>query len=591
MADEKQPLTAPVLPNVVKGDGRYLMTLLKDFLTQTAQQVNLANGFNAEPVDPADEGKVPMPKNFFLSFNRLGGTLSWDHIPDVSILRYYELRENTNVGSQSGLLERVLDNSSTKLPISYVGHIYLYAIDKQGEYSTAAQINYTKSRPTEPKDIALTKNAEGTLVSFLAIPTDCIGANVYINQDKYQVFDNIFLYTGTAKIETVGIAYYDSFGEGQRGMIYCIPPDITGFIVERNGANLDFYWDPISLYGVHYVVKVSTTPDWDRALELFDTKINKHRYIYPNIGEYYLLIKAVDEHNNYSKNAAYALMMNVQDISKNVIISLDQRLVKYNGNKINMYYDIGIDGLKLDKEAIFGEYIVDVELPQWYRARNWFDYKVIGITNTDWKFKDLTFTWDSDMAKKTTWMGVNGDLNGVNVKHQIARYIGPSTYDIEIFGLNNTTTGDKQTIATEVKHADDFRMGRWHTGLYVGDLTKLAWNVNITKVFSLVFYLKTTEKMTDCILMTLRNEASFLLLGYSRQANVFYLSDSNGNDLKTQIDLTERDWLTFGISQGRKNRSLFVSSLGTNKTSHATSEIAPFTNTLNQIYCYPKIIL
>lgn len=591
MADEKQPLTAPVLPNVVKGDGRYLMTLLKDFLTQTAQQVNLANGFSAEPVDPADEGKVPMPKNFFLSFNRLGGTLSWDHIPDVSILRYYELRENTNVGSQSGLLERVRDNSSTKLPISYVGHIYLYAIDKQGEYSTAAQINYTKPRPTEPKDIALTKNAEGTLVSFLAIPTDCIGANVYINQDKYQVFDNIFLYTGTAKIETVGIAYYDSFGEGQRGMIYCIPLDVTGFIVERNGANLDFYWDPISLYGVHYVVKVSTTPDWDRALELFDTKINKHRYIYPNIGEYYLLIKAVDEHNNYSKNAAYALMMNVQDISKNVIISLDQRLVKYNGNKINMYYDIGIDGLKLDKEAIFGEYIVDVELPQRYKARNWFDYKVIGITNTDWKFKDLTFTWDSDMAKKTTWMGVNGDLNGVNVKHQIARYIGPSTYDIEIFGLNNTTTGDKQTIATEVKHADDFRMGRWHTGLYVGDLTKLAWNVNITKVFSLVFYLKTTEKMTDCILMTLRNEASFLLLGYSRQANVFYLSDSNGNDLKTQIDLTERDWLTFGISQGSKNRSLFVSSLGTNKTSHATSEIAPFTNTLNQIYCYPKIIL
>ena len=82
-----------------------------------------------------------------------------------------------------------------------------------------------------------------------------------------------------------------------------------------------------------------------------------------------------------------------------------------------------------------------------------------------------------------------------------------------------------------------------------------------------------------------------LLLGYSKQANAFYLSDSNGNDLDTQLELTERDWLTFGISQGSKQRSLFVSSLGTNKTSYATSEIAPFTDTLNQIYCYPKIIL
>ena len=78
MAEEKATiLRVPDLPNVVKGDGRYLMTLLRDFLAQTAHEVNLANGFSAEDIQKADEGKIPAPKNFFLSFDRLGGVLTW----------------------------------------------------------------------------------------------------------------------------------------------------------------------------------------------------------------------------------------------------------------------------------------------------------------------------------------------------------------------------------------------------------------------------------------------------------------------------------------------------------------------------------
>lgn len=51
MAEEKATiLRVPDLPNVVKGDGRYLMTLLRDFLAQTAHEVNLANGFSAEDI-------------------------------------------------------------------------------------------------------------------------------------------------------------------------------------------------------------------------------------------------------------------------------------------------------------------------------------------------------------------------------------------------------------------------------------------------------------------------------------------------------------------------------------------------------------
>ena len=176
MADlEKKILEAPKLPNHIQGDGRYLMSLLKSFLEQTAEQVNLANGFSAEEINP-EAGGYPTPRDFFLTFTRLGGELSWSHLFDVSELAYYELRSNQDIGQTNGLLERTLDNASDKLPTNYVDTIYLYAVNREGVYSNPAIINYSKPRPDAPKDITVTKTSEGALITFLEIPSNCIGA-------------------------------------------------------------------------------------------------------------------------------------------------------------------------------------------------------------------------------------------------------------------------------------------------------------------------------------------------------------------------------------------------------------------------------
>lgn len=124
MADlEKKILEAPKLPNHIQGDGRYLMSLLKSFLEQSVEQINLANGFSAEEINP-EAGGYPMPRDFFLSFTRLGGELNWSHIYDVSNLAYYELRMDDNIGSSFGLLERTIENHSVMLPPNYVDSVY-----------------------------------------------------------------------------------------------------------------------------------------------------------------------------------------------------------------------------------------------------------------------------------------------------------------------------------------------------------------------------------------------------------------------------------------------------------------------------------
>lgn len=592
MAEEKATiLRVPDLPNVVKGDGRYLMTLLRDFLAQTAHEVNLANGFSAEDIQKADEGKIPAPRNFFLSFDRLGGVLTWSHVYDVENLAYYETRTNKQLGNVDGLLERTRDNKSTALPTSYVGHIYLFAVNKNGDSSTGVELHYSKARPTAPKDLALTKNQEGTLISFLEIPLDCMGANIYVNGTQHVSNDNLFLYTDPDIIKVVSVAYYDQFGEGERETLYCVLPDVTNFMVERNDSQLYFYWDAVEIHGVHYIVKVGVTPDWNKALQLFDTPNNKHRYIYPNTGEYYMLIKAVDEHGNMSENATYVFCTNKLDIHKNVIIELDQEQVAYNGVKNNMYYDAPAQELKLDKEGTHGEYIVDVELPQVYRARNWFEYKVIGETNSTILWDDMDWLWDSVEASNTMWNGTIGDLQGVTVTHEIARYTGKRAEGfIDIVGLNKTLESDSKVNPFEAQHADSYRDGRWHTGLYIGDTTRLAYKIAAPEVFTFSFNIAFKKGIKDTMLATIKGHSGYLVLGVDGDSNKMFLRGSDGITVWTteELAIRERDWLTVAIAQDEQERRLFAHSMNYDIIFYGKEKATPI-GAFSEIYLYPKL--
>ena len=586
---EKQILTAPTLPNHIQGDGRYLMSLLKSFLEQTATQVNLANGFSAEEIDP-NIGAYPMPRNFFLSFTRLGGEFTWDHLNDISNLAYYELREDKNIGSPIGLLERTLDTSSTKLPVNYVATVYLYAVSKDGVYSNPSTINYTKPRPDAPTDISITKTNEGTLITFLAIPSNCIGANIYVDGKKYQALDNVYLLKDATSMKQISIAYYDQFGEGELGTLWLILPDVTGFLVERNGPELDFYWNALNIYGVKYVVKVGATLSWEQGIELFSTTTNdKNRMLYPNTGVYYLMVKAYDENGNYSENAAYQLMNNEPDIYRNVILEFPQQDVFYNGVKINVFYDALSEGITLDREYNRGEYIFDVQLDKKYRARNWLEYSGVTVTNSDLMWQDCLFTWEDALQ---AWLGVAGNTDGAVFRQEIATKQPLGLHDILNIDLNNDLLSEQDTSPLESAHSADFRLGRWANGLYVNDLTKLSYNVPmLSGTFSLVCTLKAQEQLNDCILLVLSSAKHSMTLGYHAGLKQFYLTASDGNTLAVSYaPLTNNvEYFTFGISQSTSKRELFVHTYNNNSVASDSSD-AGLLGAFNTIYCYPQIV-
>lgn len=589
MADlEKKILEAPKLPNHIQGDGRYLMSLLKSFLEQTAEQVNLANGFSAEEINP-EAGGYPMPRDFFLSFTRLGGELSWSHIYDVSNLAYYELRMDDNIGSSFGLLERTIENHSVMLPPNYVDSVYLYAVSKDGNYSNPSVINYSKARPDAPQDLTVTKTSEGTLITFLEIPSNCIGANIYVDNKQFKAVDNIYLVTELSKMEKVEVAYYDQFGEGERASLYLVLPDITGFLVERNGADLDFYWEPVNVYGVKYIVKVGTTNSWADAIELFRTSTNdKNRRIYPNTGQYYLMVKAYDDNGNYSQNAAYQIMNNEPDISRNVILEYDQNDTLYSGTKINVFYDVGIDGVTLDREALAGEYIFGVNLEQRYRARNWLEFSALSVTNNDLTWDDLDFAWDEANQQ---WAGVVGDVDSGSFKSEIALKLDQVSDNAFSVDLNNELVSDQGIIPFETQHVSDYRSGRWVNGLYIDMLTKLAYDVHLdSDVFGLFFNLKTFDKLNDTVLMILAgNDNDYLLFGYDARLERFYLYGSDAVEVYLPYKASSSiEYYAFAVSQSANQRTLYVNIYSERKTYKASVEAAPI-GKFSKLYCYPNM--
>lgn len=588
---QKTKLTVPNLPTTVQGDGRYLMSLLKSFLEQSTAQINLANGFTAEEIEEGSDGAVQTPRDFRLTFTRLGGEFSWSHIRDIENLAYYELRTDTNYGSNMGLLERTIDRSSLIMPINPIGKVYLYAFNKDGEVSNPAELLYNKPRPDAPTDISITVNNEGTLISFSEIPSNCIGAHIYINDKQFTALDNIYLLTDNIQAEVIRIAFFDQFGDGESGYLYLVLPDVTGFLVERNGPELDFYWNPVNVYNVRYVVKVCSELSWEKGTELFRTATNdKNRQLYPNRGEYYLMVKAYDEHGNYSKNAAYWLMTTPTDISRNVILEYPQNETAYSGVKINVFYDPSVQGLTLNRDVKRGEYIFDIELDQEYRARNWLEYTAFTSRGGDLIWADANFTWAESMRQ---WAGILGNVDSANVRQEISYYIGTGADYLFFATLNGDLLTQDEREPLVAVNADDFQEGRWHQGLYVGNNTQLSYELaeKTPDAWDMFFNVKHTDDIEDTEIITLHNKetAAWLTLRYDTTLHAFVLSGSDGLQLICPYrKKAATTYFSFDISQSPTERALFVNDNSGKQTLFAfdkAEDIGPF----NTLYCNVEI--
>lgn len=205
-----------VIPQAIVGDTYLIAVCTKDEWGEatspdTSPQLKILVALKTE---------IPnTPDGFDINFGTVC-TVSWKEVTNTDVA-FYEIRTDQAPGAEtSGLLART-NNLSATLPLTErSGKLYLYAKSAIGKYSTPAILQYNKPIPKKPNPPQLTSTIGGFGLTAEAIPSDCIGMNIYINgadgQKNIKTENNSYSYTCGAGIYDVSIAYYDLFGEGEK---------------------------------------------------------------------------------------------------------------------------------------------------------------------------------------------------------------------------------------------------------------------------------------------------------------------------------------------------------------------------------------
>lgn len=172
---------------------------------------------NATQVDfkVAPKSNTPnTPDNFAITFGE-ECIASWNEVSNADI-EYYEIRTNTSVGKDIGLLARTTSMIAAINLTSRSGRLYLYA---KGHlyYSSPAILDYEKPAPLAPTNVTVTTKLGGLVVKCDPIPPDCNGVNFYIDGaalTSVHTVNNVYTHGCDAGIYDIYCAYTDYFGEG-----------------------------------------------------------------------------------------------------------------------------------------------------------------------------------------------------------------------------------------------------------------------------------------------------------------------------------------------------------------------------------------
>lgn len=152
------------------------------------------------------------PLGFSISFSDMAH-FNWLEVRNADV-DYYELRLDLRVGQNDGLIGRSNNTTYSGVLRNRTGKVYLYAHNPAKGYGAPAELTYNVPQPKQPTNLKATANINGIGVTFEAIPTNCKGANVYVDSKVYFTTTNALTIPLEAGVYNVKVAYVDIFGEG-----------------------------------------------------------------------------------------------------------------------------------------------------------------------------------------------------------------------------------------------------------------------------------------------------------------------------------------------------------------------------------------
>lgn len=152
------------------------------------------------------------PLGFSISFSDMAH-FNWLEVRNADV-DYYELRLDLRAGQNDGLIGRSNNTTYSGMLRNRTGKVYLYAHNPAKGYGAPAELTYNVPQPKQPTNLKATGNINGIGVTFEAIPANCKGANVYVDNKVYFTTTNALSIPLEAGVYNVKVAYVDIFGEG-----------------------------------------------------------------------------------------------------------------------------------------------------------------------------------------------------------------------------------------------------------------------------------------------------------------------------------------------------------------------------------------
>lgn len=154
------------------------------------------------------------PQGFSVTFGSVA-QFNWLEVRNADI-DYYELRTNLNPGQSDGLIGRSNNTTYAGMLTERQGKVYLYAHNPSKGYGAPANVEYNVPVPKAPTTFIARAGFGSVGVLTNAIPANCKGMNVYINETVYFSATNAVTFPLNVGIYRVRVAFVDIFGEGAK---------------------------------------------------------------------------------------------------------------------------------------------------------------------------------------------------------------------------------------------------------------------------------------------------------------------------------------------------------------------------------------
>ena len=173
-------------------------------------------------------------------------TAAWDPVENTYI-DYYEVRLDSNVGQATNRLAKTTDIRSEIKLSARRGAVFVYAHNPVKGYGPALRLDYNAPVPSAPTNVKVKGNITGVSVVFDSIPDTCIGANIYIDTEKYFVTTNVNMIPHDPGVFDVKVAYVDVFGEGAYSNIIGadVPASIDPALINKEALGIKAMDDEI----------------------------------------------------------------------------------------------------------------------------------------------------------------------------------------------------------------------------------------------------------------------------------------------------------------------------------------------------------